>query len=256
MDRVLVWDVPVRLYHWSLVAGVVGAFAIAELADDDGSVFVVHMLLGLAVGLMTILRILWGFIGSRYARFSGFEFRPAALIGYTRGLFAPPGEMAMGHNPATSYAALGMFASLLGLVLTGLVMSLGNREEIKDVHEVFAFGMMGIAGVHVTGVAVHWLRHRDGMVLSMLDGRKRGMPDAAIASRHLMAGLVGSAIILVAVVWFFASYDPTMGRATLLGTGLTLGGKEGDRDREQGTRKHHQKLRGEGEDVLHDRGDD
>lgn len=228
MDRVLVWDIPVRLYHWLLVAGFAAAFAIAEGADDDGAFFVVHMVIGLGVGLLTILRIIWGLIGSRYARFSGFAFRPQALIAYFRSLFAPAGAVAPGHNPATSYAAVGMFAACLGLAASGLALALGGGDGAEGLHEFCGAAMLGLGAVHVAGVVIHTLRYRDGIALSMLDGRKQVPADSAIASKQMVPGLVGLGVLAITLGWLFAGYDPATGRVTPPGTALTLAG-EGDK---------------------------
>jgi len=216
MQRILVWDVPVRLFHWLLVVGFVGAFALAELADDEGPFFVLHMVLGLTVAAMTVLRVLWGFVGSRYARFRALALRPRALLEYFRGILGavtPPTQL--GHNPATSHALLVMLGAVLGLAASGLVMSSTGARGLEEVHEFLGIGLLAVAVVHVLGVAWHSWRHRDGIVLGMLDGRKRGEPSAAIPSAHPVAALVGLGLTALVAAWLLAGYDASLGRVRL-----------------------------------------
>ncbi|MFT3771741.1 MAG: cytochrome b/b6 domain-containing protein [Minicystis sp.] len=94
--RVLVWDLPTRLLHWLLAASFIGAFAVAVLSEHRNPVFAVHMLLGAIAAFVVVLRIAWGFVGLRYARFRSFAFGPRAVVEYVRGAFAGrrPGQAA------------------------------------------------------------------------------------------------------------------------------------------------------------------
>lgn len=257
MKRILVWDAPVRLFHALLVTGFVAAFALAEFTDDEGPLFVVHMVLGLLVGLMTVLRILWGFMGSRYARFVAFEFRPRALLDYARGLFgAVTPQTSMGHNPATSYAVLFMLAAALGLAATGFIMASGGGDAFEEVHELLAFGLLAIAVVHVLGVLWHSLRHRDGIVLAMIDGKKLGAQEAAISSSRPVAALTGLGVTALAATWLLAGYDANLGRVTLPGAGLSIGGESEAQEQPQrdgpakliGDRHHRERRHGDDRD--------
>lgn len=239
MQRVHVWDLPVRLFHWLLVAGFCGAFAIAEFTDDDGPLFVLHMVLGLLVGLMTVLRVVWGLVGTRYARFREFTFQPKRLMGYFKGLLTRSNESYVGHNPATSYAALVIFAAALGLTASGLLMALGNAKQLKELHEVFAFGLLTVGGLHVAGVALHSFRYRDRIALSMLDGKKSVAPESAITSNHLGAALVMLLTLGAATTWLLSGYDQTTGSVSLPGTSIRFGAEsdeKGDRQMHTGKR--------------------
>ncbi|MBK7777844.1 MAG: cytochrome b/b6 domain-containing protein [Sandaracinaceae bacterium] len=99
MKRILVWDLPTRLFHWLLAGSFVAAFAIANVVDDDSSTFVVHMLLGAVMGLLVVLRVVWGFIGSRYARFGSFAFGPSDVIAYVKGHRQRGGKTLPGAQP-------------------------------------------------------------------------------------------------------------------------------------------------------------
>ena len=75
MPRVLIWDLPTRIFHWLLTIGFFAAAAISLAADDDSSLFSAHMILGIVLGVMVMLRIVWGFVGTQHARFTSFLFR-------------------------------------------------------------------------------------------------------------------------------------------------------------------------------------
>jgi len=97
--RVLVWDLPTRILHWLLAGSFTGAFAIAMLVRHRSPAFPLHMLLGAVTALVVVLRVLWGFVGSRYARFRSFAFGPGAVLGYLRGLVTGAGRGARGAQP-------------------------------------------------------------------------------------------------------------------------------------------------------------
>ena len=82
MNRILIWDIPTRVFHWLLTGTLIAALSIALVVDDDSTVFQLHMLFGLIAAFVVILRLLWGIVGSRYARFGSFLFGPKALFGY------------------------------------------------------------------------------------------------------------------------------------------------------------------------------
>lgn len=245
MHRVLVWDLPVRLFHWLLAVGVCAAFAIAETADDNGVLFVWHMIIGLLLALVTVLRLVWGAVGARYARFREFSFQPRALFEYFKGLLAPTSRRHhVGHNPATSYAAIAIFLAVLGLSGSGLLMASGNGGELEEVHEILAFGLVALAGLHVVGVALHSIRHRDKIAWSMIDGKKLAAPESGIPSSHVGAALGGLLCVVAATAWLLAGYDGRMGRVVLPGTEITVGAesdKKGGRQKQLGERsfEHH-----------------
>jgi cytochrome b len=225
-------------------------------AAEHSPLFVVHMLLGLVLVVATLLRILWGVLGSRYARFSNFKFSPGALVGYFKDLFGARGASSVGHNPATSYAALAIFAGIMGLGVTGLLLATGSGEAFEELHEVFAVGTLAVAALHVAGVILHAVRHRDGIALSIVNGTKPGAAEAGIASPHWSAGLGGLVVTAATAVWLFAGYNASTGTAELLGTTYRLGveeaehGKRGDHG--EGKRRNRAHEEDAHREDLHD----
>jgi len=113
-STVRVWDPFIRIFHWSLVAG----FAIAYLSGDEEGVL--HAYSGYVVGILIALRLLWGFVGSKYARFSQFLYSPGEVIQYLKGLRSGKPEHYLGHNPAGSWMIFALIASIVVTTVTGL----------------------------------------------------------------------------------------------------------------------------------------
>lgn len=222
MKRILIWDVPTRLFHALLAASFVGAFSIANVADDETGAFRVHMLLGGVMAFMVVLRVLWGFIGSRWARFRSFAFGPAAVIDYFQSVAAGTGRRYPGHNPGASWAIYAMLALILGLALTGA--SMGNGSEVaEELHEVMAYALAAVVAGHVVGVVLHTVRHGENIIGSMIHGYKEGDPRSAIARAH---SLVGLAFLVLTAAWTYGvvgSYDAATNRVTLPVFGASIG---------------------------------
>lgn len=228
-QRVLVWDLAVRLFHVLFAVGFASAYGIAKLLGDDSPTFPYHAIIGLILSLLVALRLIWALIGTRWARLSGLSLSPRHQLGYLASIFSGKGPSYTGHNPATSAAMLLMFVGIGGLAWTGFQMGQGN-ESGKDLHELFANGVLALAGAHLLGVLLHSIRHRDGIVLGMVDGKKQADPADGIRSQAVPA-----AVVFLILVGFFgtslmSTYDAASQTATvpLLGTKLQLGEAEGE----------------------------
>lgn len=248
MKRVLIWDLPTRLFHWLLAGSFLGAFAIANVVDDESALFSVHMLLGGVMVFMVLLRIIWGVVGSRWSRFSSFAKRPGELLAYLKGVVTGTDRRYTGHNPGSSIAALTMFALIGGLAATGVLMSRG--EVFEELHEVFAWSMVAVVGVHVAGIVWHTIRHRENIALSMVDGRKQADPSGAIRSTRPVAGLLFLVLTGFWTAGLVNGYDASRQQITIPLTGTTLTVGEGDEDGESG---HDDDDDDEGEHDSRDR---
>jgi len=186
---VRVWDIPVRLFHWWLVV----AFFIAYFTEDDW--MVVHVWAGYSVLSLVLFRILWGFVGTRYARFSNFICSPRTAFAYLKAVFLMHPKRYLGHNPAGAMMIVLLLASLLittitGVIaygadegagpLAGIVTSYGDVWE--DVHELCANFTLFLVFLHLLGVAFESFLHRENLVKSMIDGNKR-LDESADGSR-------------------------------------------------------------------------
>lgn len=223
MKRILVWDLPTRLFHWLLAGSFVVAFVIANTVDDESSIFVVHMLLGAVMGAMVVFRLVWGVIGSRYARFGSFAFGPREVFEYLKGTIRGGGRRYLGHNPGSSVAIWAMLGLTVGLGVSGALMS--SNEAFEEVHEVLAYALLAVVIVHVAGVIWHTIRHRENITGSMIHGTKEGEADEGIPSIHPLAAVVFLALTAGWAGSLVARYDATTRTVAmpLIGVRLQLG---------------------------------
>lgn len=170
LRTVAVWDPWVRLFHWSLVAAFFGAY----LLGDGGGTW--HQALGYTALGLVAFRLVWGLIGSRYARFARFVPGPARLLAYLRAMLARREPRHLGHNPA---GAAMILLLLVGIAVTGVTGWLMTTDRfwgvgwVQDVHEWAANVMLVLIGLHVAGVIYASWRHRENLVRAMVTGRKR-----------------------------------------------------------------------------------
>jgi len=230
MRETKVFDWPTRLFHWLFAGIFVVVFLITKTIDDESPVFAYHMLLGFLLAGIVGLRVVWGLIGSRYARFSSFALNPFDLIAYFKRLFGKQPVTDLGHNPASSWAALVMMASALGLALTGYAMTnRGGQEALKDVHELLANAFAITAILHVAGVFFHAHKHQDAIGMSMIDGQKMAVEGrVGIEKSHPLLGLVFLVLVGASGFYLYNQYDKTTQVLNLVGKSLQLGEAENE----------------------------
>lgn len=229
MARILVWDLPTRVFHWLLTLGLLACFGFSLLADEDSSLFSFHMILGIVLGVMLVMRVFWGFVGTTYARFDSFLFSPAAVAQYVKEAVTGSGQRHTGHNPGSSYAIFAMLALVALIVATGLLVPNGS-EVAEELHEIASYALLAVIAIHIIGVVVYTARHRKNITMSMIDGTKDGSPSEAIrSSRPLTAWLMVAAVVLL-TAGLFRNYDRAGGLTTLpiIGTVIYLGENEAE----------------------------
>ena len=190
MKSTLVWDLPTRVFHWLLAATFAGAYLTAEgerLRD-------VHMLLGYSAAGLVGFRVLWGIVGTRYARFTAFPLSPRAVFDYLKSLLTFSPRHYFGHNPAGSWAILGMLALIAALGATGWAQAVEvGPEWLEDLHEGLANALLALVIVHIAAVLISSLLHRENLPRAMVTGYKPGGGPAAAGTRWLVAvGLVAA----------------------------------------------------------------
>lgn len=202
--QMVVWDLPVRLFHWSLVAAIVVAFLSSE---EDSTLATRHMSAGWIAAVLIAFRLSWGFIGGKQARFARFV-RPGALLPHLRSLFKGEAERSVGHNPLGGIAVLALLGGTAAVVWTGIQLTgaVGNEE----LHETIAYGLLGLIAVHVTGVIVMSVMTRDNLVRAMITGRKpaEGLPVQQAERPRALAALAGGAVVVMSVLGILR-YDKT-----------------------------------------------
>lgn len=227
MTRVLIWDSPTRVFHWLFAGGFTVAAVVALGLGDDSPLFPYHSIIGLTLGLMVLLRIVWGFAGSRYARFRTFAFGPRAVLSYFKHLISASPERHVGHNPGSAWVIFAMLGVMLAIAATGVSLGLGN-EGIKEVHEILVYTMLALIAAHLMGIVIHTVRHHEYIAAAMIHGRKTAAQEAGIPSARSIAAV---AFLVITGLWLaglFSQYDPASGslRIPVIGTQLQLGDSE------------------------------
>lgn len=194
--NILVWDAPVRVFHWLLVLSFFGAFLTAESERWR----LVHVTLGYTAGGLVAFRLLWGLVGTRHARFASFVRGPRAVGRYLLSLLGGRPAHSVGHNPAGALAIVLLLALSLLTVLVGWLSynDIGGHW-LEELHEGAANLMLAVVGVHVAGVAVSGWLHREHLVRAMITGRKPGEPAEGIRWSWWPLGL----LLLLAVLGFW-----------------------------------------------------
>lgn len=191
--RILVWDAPVRVFHWLMVLCFAGAWITAE----EEHWRLLHVTLGYTMAGLVAFRLLWGLVGTRHARFRTFVRGPKAVLRYLGSLLRGRPEHHTGHNPAGAVAIVGLLGLAAGVTFTGWA---GYNEVWadwpEDLHEGLANAMLVLAGVHVAGVMIASWAHRENLVGAMITGRKPGAPDEALRRAwHGVAALMVAAVL-------------------------------------------------------------
>jgi len=211
--RVRVWDLPLRLFHWALVAAVTTAIVTAELG---GAWMAWHGRAGLAVVGLLVFRVAWGVAGAATARFASFAPTPARLRRYLRGEWR-----GIGHNPL---GALSVFAMLGLLALQAATGLFGNDDiafagplnhlvddalgaRLTGWHRLLADGLFALLALHLAAIAFHELVRRHRLVWPMLTGWRAGADGgsrsfAAGSHRALIGALALAAAVVVVLGWF------------------------------------------------------
>lgn len=194
--RILVWDVPVRVFHWLMVASFAGAYLTAESERWR----LLHVTLGYTMAGLVGFRIFWGLVGTRYARFSSFLRGPQAIARYLKSLVSGKPEHHTGHNPAGALAILAMLLLTLAVTASGwAVYNDVAGKWLEETHEVAANVMLTVIGVHIVAVLVSSWLHHENMVGSMISGRKPGRPEEGVRRAWTSVAL----LMLAAVVSFW-----------------------------------------------------
>ena len=177
---VTVWDPFVRVFHWTLVL----AFTTAYLVEDP---HIVHVWVGYVIAALLVARVIWGFIGSRHARFADFLYAPSTAIAYLRELLRLHGKRYLGHTPAGGYMIVALLVMLALTGIAGLIVYGGEEnagplagmvseataEQFEEVHEALANITLALILVHVAAVLFASFVHRENLARAMVTGKKR-----------------------------------------------------------------------------------
>lgn len=214
MSKKLIWDLPIRIVHWLLTVLIFGSWYTVSVAGNMEA----HMLIGQVILCLLIFRVVWGFVGTRYAKFSSFVFGPRTIIAYARTILSRSGGGYAGHNPLGFLAVFAMLL-LIGIqVTTGLFATDGDfyegplnhlvsgrtGREITDIHYL-NFDLLAIMiGIHVVAIFFYLLYKRENLIWPMFTGAKAG--DALQAIGGSKPGLaIGVLVASAAVVYLLVT---------------------------------------------------
>jgi cytochrome b len=214
--RVLVWDLPTRLFHWTLAVLV----AAAVFTGTQGSSWMVwHGRIGTAILTLVLFRVIWGVIGGRYARFTSFVAGPRAALSHIGDLLARRQPHDVGHNALGGYAILAMLMALgaqagMGLFSNNDILFFGPFADhldydtglwVSSLHRRFAWVVVGLIGLHVLAILVYRLLVGLDLVSPMVHGRKVAAAHDASTGGHPLLGL-GVLAVAAGVVWAALRY--------------------------------------------------
>jgi cytochrome b len=169
-QTVPVWDLFIRIFHWSLVA----LFIIAFITGDE--IESIHVSAGYAIAGLVVLRVAWGLIGSRHARFSDFVTSPNGTLDYMHKAIRGRAPRYLGHNPAGALMTLTLLGILIAISVTGYMMTTDaywGAEWVENLHRGLVYTTLGLIVLHVAGVLATSFTHRENLVKAMITGRKR-----------------------------------------------------------------------------------
>jgi len=216
--RIRLWDLPLRVFHWSLVLAVGTAIVSGELG---GRWMALHGQTGLVVVGLVVFRLVWGLIGSTHARFLRFAPTPRTLKAYLRGRWS-----GVGHSPLGALAVFALLALLAAQVGTGLfskddidfsgplfhLVDEAFARRLTGLHQQLANALFALLALHVAAIAFYVALKKDNLVKPMLTGWKDVEETGAESAQHggPIAFVVALAIAVAAVLAVSAAASPTI----------------------------------------------
>lgn len=181
-NEVRVWDPLARILHWALAASVLVAWITSEIELEAAKR--AHDWAGYAALAVVVLRLLWGAIGPRYARFNQFVLSPSRTLSYARAVMARIEPRYLGHNPLGGWMVVALL-SMAGMAGLSGWLSVTDRfwgvEWVQEGHEWLSNALLLLIAFHLAGVVFTSLRHRENLVRAMLTGRKQAPGPGDIA---------------------------------------------------------------------------
>lgn len=174
--QVKVWDILVRFTHWTVAAGIIANLLFTEDGSD------LHVYVGYTVVGLVVLRLLWGLVGTRYARFTNFFPTPTRLKAHLSNLsIRRVDEQHLGHNPLAAIMMLSLWIAIIGLGITGYLMEshifshiqlLGNKDLLEEIHELLANSLYLLVPLHIIAAIAMSYWQRQNLIKSMVTGKK------------------------------------------------------------------------------------
>ena len=194
---ILVWDVPTRVFHWLLVL----CFAGAWLTSESERLQMIHYAFGYSAVALVLFRLVWGFVGTKYARFTQFLRGPNEMAGHIKSVLSSHQHSSPGHNPVGGIVMVGL---MLIILLIGLTGYWGVKEFLGDVmgeaHEAIASIAMAVVVIHIAAAIIMSFMQKENLIRAMVNGKKQGLPEQAIRFPQYLIGF------LLALGWMYFFY--------------------------------------------------
>ena len=194
---ILVWDVPTRVFHWLLVL----CFAGAWLTSESERLQMIHYAFGYSAVALVLFRLVWGLVGTKYARFTQFLRGPNEMAGHIKSVLSSHQHSSPGHNPVGGIVMVGL---MLIILLIGLTGYWGVKEFLGDfmseAHEAIASLALGLVIIHIAAAVIMSLLQKENLIRAMVNGKKQGLPEQAIRFPQYLIGF------LLALGWMYFFY--------------------------------------------------
>lgn len=206
-QAILVWDVPARVFHWLLVL----CFAGAWLTSESERLQMIHYAFGYSAVALVLFRLVWGFVGTKYARFTQFLRGPNEMAGHIKSVLSSHQHSSPGHNPVGGIVMVGLMLIILLIGLTGywsVKEFLG--DFMSEAHEAIASIALGLAILHIAAAVIMSLLQKENLIRAMVNGKKQGLPEQAIRFPQYLIGF------LLALGWVYFFYLVVSGSLSVL----------------------------------------
>lgn len=216
-NKKLIWDIPTRIFHWAIAITLFYSwYSITQEGNLDR-----HFISGfVALGLI-LFRVIWGFVGPRYARFASCIYKPSELVAYVKTLFNREGGKYAGHNPLGALSVFALLLVILFQAVSGLFaddefyyfgplndyISSGMAGKITQLHYANVNIIIGLAALHIVAILFYQLYKKENLIIAMITGKKRddqGRYEAISGSLLLRAVIL--AVIVFAIVYGIVNY--------------------------------------------------
>lgn len=213
-----VWDLGTRIFHWALLVTFVDAGAIEWLLPER--FLDIHLIFGYAVAALLIFRLVWGWFGSEYSRFSHLKATPREAVRYVLDFLQRRAKPYLGHNPGGALMIVVLLITLFGVIATGMLIQAGEEKQgpfagfvsyevgsaARGIHALLVNLTLGLIGLHVLAVILHRTLAREALVTAMFTGRKTWSSFGSIPEPRkarpvsALLTLAAMAVISVAIV--------------------------------------------------------
>ncbi len=214
MKAIPVWDIPVRLFHWSLATSILFLFITAQIG---GNAMEWHKKIGFFVIGLIAFRVVWGFVGSYHARFKNFVYAPATVLAYAKNLFKNDGQHYLGHNQMGGLSVVALLAAVAFQTLTGLfsnddimlegpyasLVSKAVSDQMTKLHHLNSDLILVLIGLHLAAIAFYAVFKKEQLIEAMLTGKKEldtsigGVQAAEMTEKPRPAWLPWSIVVVV-----------------------------------------------------------